>query len=503
MQCINGWSRWAMIRALVLLSVVVSGCRLGPEYVKPTSVADAAIQAPRFARATDPSLHDSPPLQPWWHQLSDPQLTSLIEEAFAQNPDLQAVEAKLLAARATAQFQSRQRLPTVGAMAGMAHITSPKSTEKSANQAAQPGAAIGAKTTNENLYLVGFDASWELDLFGRLQRANEQAQADTQAAKARLEDGEVRLAAEIGQLYTRYRSLQARIDIANAHHQSVVQTVQLVHRLTKQGILTQVDFERVHMQEQQEQAQLLELQAAKLVILDQLAVSVGQAPGTLDQRLAQVMPLPTLPAQVPIDNPAAVIRRRPDVREAEHQLMGANAQIGEAMAAGFPQIKLLGNIGMMVTAPSQFGWNAVSTAVAPLLQWSMVDFGRHRALVNRARANYQAQVATYQSVVLTALQDANSALSQFGASRDMYLLAQQTADSAARAEALIQQRFRAGVSPLTDVLDVLRQRLTAQDKVIQTQTELLVRFIVLQKALGLGWANQKALSDPTSSQAGL
>jgi outer membrane protein TolC len=214
---------------------------------------------------------------------------------------------------------------------------------------------------------------------------------------------------------------------------------------------------------------------------------IGQVPGALDTQLAQFNALPALPAEVKVDDPAAMIRRRPDVRQAERELAGANAQIGEALSGYFPQVTLYGSLASVATSPGDLGADSAATVIAPMLRWSILDLGRIKSQVAQARAGTEGRVAAYENAVLTALQDANTALSNFGSARRQLLVAQQARASADRSTALMQQRRDAGAASLIDLLDVQRQQLAAQDSAAQAQVQLLVDYVALQKSLGLGW----------------
>jgi outer membrane protein TolC len=245
--------------------------------------------------------------------------------------------------------------------------------------------------------------------------------------------------------------------------------------------------ERALAQLRQQEASIPDLQATLQESLDQLALMTGRVPGALDATLAEPRPLPQLPAVVPVDDAASLIRRRPDVRRAERQLAASSAKIGQALSGYFPQVTLLGGIGMGATSPGDLGSDAVGTVVAPILRWSVFDFGKTRSQVAQARAGNQAYAASYEAKVLAALQDANNALARFGASRRALAMAGDAADAATRSSDLVQQRYRAGATSLIDALDVQRQQLSARDSRTQAQMKLLVDYIGLQKSLGLGW----------------
>ncbi len=504
MPCIDH-SRLRPVSLLALATVLLGGCVLGPDYVKPPAVADAAMQAPALHRAGQAGVVGAAPLNRWWEGLADPQLNQLVEQALADSPDLRAAEGRLRANRALARQRRAERLPQIGASAAYVNARPPGSVNDGVQSALQGAAqalqqdgnpatvqalnGIGSNLDldRSELYNVGFDASWEIDLFGRRRRAIEQAVAEAEASQAQLADAQVQLAAEVGQVYLNYRGLQARLAIADDNLGKARQSLALVRQRRERGAESDLQVERAATQVQQQEAQRLPLEAQAQEALDQLALMVGREPGALDARLAAPRPLPELPAVVRVDDAAALIRRRPDVRQAERELAASNAQIGQALSGYFPQVTLLGSLGMFATSPGDLNSDAVTSVVAPFLRWSVFDFGRVGAKVAQARAGTEARTAAYQSKVLAALQDANGALSRFGAARRQLVVARQAEASATRSATLMQQRQDAGAASLIDALDVQRQRLSAQDSALQAQVQLLVNYVALQKSLGLGW----------------
>lgn len=480
-------------------TLLLAGCVLGPDYVRP-EVAPGAVNAPRLHRAADAGVVSALPPSRWWLQLNDPQLTWLIDTALAHSPNLRAADARVRAARGLVAQRRAERLPQVGALGAYSYVDAADSAKDSIQQAGAglvpttdpvTAMAIGQATQNldldQDLYVAGFDASWELDFFGRRRRALEGAAAQAGAAQAQLADAQVRLAAEIGQVYVNYRGLQQRIDLGQDNVARAERSLELTQQRRGRGAASDLQVERMRGQLQQQQAMLLPLQAQRAEALDQLALMVGQVPGALDARLAAQQPIPQLPAQVKVDDPAALIRRRPDVRQAERELAASNAQIGQALSGYFPQVTLIGNYLSVATSPGDLGANSAAALLVPTLRWSIFDFGRIGSQVAQARAGTEGRVAAYENTVLAALQDANTALSNLGSARKQALVAQQAQRSADRASELMQQRNHAGASSLIDLLDVQRQRLSAADNAVQAQVQLVVNFIALQKSLGLGW----------------
>ncbi|WP_164271683.1 efflux transporter outer membrane subunit [Stenotrophomonas sp. B1-1] len=486
-----------------LLPLLLAGCMLGPDYVKP-ELAGAATSQAQLHRAPQAGVQPASPPSQWWRALHDPLLDQLVDEALRNSPDLRAAQAKLLASRALQRQRRAEQLPSVGAAAGYANIKAPDSLENSVRglgeniagvaeangrpqEAAQLRQQFADLDLDTELYVAGFDASWELDLFGRRRRAAEQAAAEAEANAAALADAQVQLAAELAQVYLGFRSSRERIALAEDNLRAAADSLQLTRQRRQRGADSDLQVERAQAQLQQQQAALPPLRAQADEARDVLALMVGREPGALDARLAVDQPLPRLPANVPVDDAGALIQRRPDVRKAERELAASSAQIGQALSAYFPQVTLLGTIGAGATSASDLGRDSAATIVAPFLRWSLFDFGVNKARVAQARAGNQARLAAYESSVLAALQDANTALARFGAAREQLQASERAQASAERSLALMTQRRQAGATSQIDLLDVQRQRLQAQDGAAQARLQLLVRYVALQKSLGLGW----------------
>lgn len=488
---------------LMLLPLLLAGCVLGPEHVRPDVAGGATAQA-QLPRAADAGVVAASPPSQWWRQLHDPLLDALIDEALRGSPNLRAAQARVVASRALQRQRHAERLPSVGAVAGYADVRAPDSLNDSVRdlgenvarvaeangrpqEAAQLRQQFADVDLDTELYMVGFDASWELDLFGRRRRAAEQAAAEAQANAAALADAQVQLAAELAQAYLGYRSSRERIALADDNLRAAGQALALSRQRRSRGADSDLQVERAQAQFEQQQARLPALQAQADEARDALALMVGREPGALDARLAADRPLPALPATIAVDDAAALIRRRPDIRQAERELAASSAQIGQALSAYFPQVTLLGTLGAGAGSPSQLGSDTAATIIAPFLRWSVFDFGRNKARVAQARAGNEARLAAYEGTVLAALQDANTALARFGAARRQVQATARAEASALRASDLMTQRRQAGAASQIDLLDVQRQRLEAQDAQAQARLQLLVRYVALQKSLGLGW----------------
>ncbi|MBD8695151.1 efflux transporter outer membrane subunit [Stenotrophomonas sp. CFBP 13718] len=505
MTPLNSFQPAARLRPLsfALLPLLLAGCMLGPDYTRPDVARPATAQA-ALPRADQAGVVAAAPPSQWWRELRDPLLDELVDEALRNSPNLRAAQAKVVASRALQRQRRAEQLPSVGAAAGYANVQAPDSLNDSVRglgenvaqvaeangrpqEAAQLRQQFADVDLDTELYVVGFDASWELDLFGRRRRAAEQAAAEAGADAAALADAQVQLAAELTQVYLSYRSSQQRIALAEDNLRAADEALRLSRQRRERGADSDLQVERAQAQREQPQARIPPLRAQADEARDVLALMVGREPGALDGRLGQGAELPALPARIAVDDAAALIRRRPDIRKAERELAASSAQIGQALTAYFPQVTLLGTVGAGAGSLSDLGSDSAATIVAPFLRWSVFDFGRNKARVAQARAGNEARMAAYEGTVLAALQDANTALARFGAARQQVQATTRAEASATRADRLMQQRRQAGAASQIDLLDVQRQQLDAQDGLAQAQLQLLVRYVALQKSLGLGW----------------
>lgn len=459
-------------RLLALGCGVISGCTLGPSYRGPPSVAPQALHAPSFLRAPEGAV-SSPAVAHWWEQLHDPTLTRLIETALASSPDIRAAEARVREARAGLRYQERSALPTGSASASYLRLD-------------VPSTSLGVGSLS--LYNAGFDATWEVDLFGGTRRAIEAASAQAEAVRADLADTQVQLSAEVAQAYINLRDEQQRIVLVRRSAALEQEILSLTQERRAQGVASDIDVERIRTQVESTRSQIIPIDGDITESLDELAVLTGQAPGALDAVLTPVAPLPSLPATIPVGNPAALIRQRPDIRAAEWRLVSQNAQIGQHEADWFPKLTLLGDLGFSSTSTAQlFNSQSFMWAGVPLLQWNVLDFGRTKAQVDQARAGVQEARASYERTVLDALRDANVALSRYGHQRDNVVSLLSVEASATRTAQLTRQRYRAGASDALDWLDAERTRFAAEQNRIAAQAELINDFVALQKSLGMGW----------------
>ena len=459
---------------LTLLSTVtLAACTLGPDYHGAPNAAPEASQAKSFKRAPGNATTSAPGLAEWWKPLNDPELDTLIEAALANSPDLHAAQARLRESRAGLRGQERNELPKTSGTAAYLH-------------AHLPSSSLGIGSAG--LYDLGFDATWEVDLFGGTRRAIQAASAEASAVEADLADTQVQLSAEVAQAYINLRDQQQRIALVRDSAEIEAQILTLTEQRRTQGVASELDVERIRTQVENTRGTLIPLDAQITESLDELATLTGREPGALDTELSTPGILPNLPETVAVGDPAALLKQRPDIRAAEWRLVSANAQIGENEAAWFPKLTLVGDLGFTASNPAHLLRSDNFTWIgAPLLQWNGLDFGRTKAKVDQSKAGFEEAEAKYESTVLGALKDANVALSRYGHQRDNVVSLRNVETSASHAATLTQQRYRAGTSSALDWPDAERTRFSAQQNRIAGDAELINDYVALQKSLGLGW----------------
>lgn len=485
------------VRTLSALAVsaLLAGCTVGPNYSGPPVAAPKAAKAPAFVRAGDAPVAATPPVARWWEALDDPTLTAIEARALSANPNLAAAEAKLRQARASLREQKANLLPKGSASALYAHARFPGlnlgSSDSGSGSSEDGGGGGGA--SDIDLYNLGFDASWEVDIFGGQRRAIEAARATAESAEASLADAQVSLTAEVAQAYVNVRDRQRRIALNQRSIAMQEQMLALTRQRFQQGTASRLDVERLSQQLDSTRADVTPLHAELDAYLDELATLTGDEPGTLDATMSTPAPLPLPPAEVAIGDPAGLLQRRPDIRAAERTLAADTAKIGQAKAAEFPSLSFMGIIGIGGTSPSDLTKLDDFTALlAPQLSWSFLDFGRNAAKVKQAEGVRDEAEAKYRSAVLAALRDAEDSLSQFRNRRGTVATLARAKASADETLALSKQRYAAGTSTLIDLLDAERQQLEAEQNLSIAEAGLTGDFVTIQKALGLGWGTTNA-----------
>ncbi len=467
-------TRWAMM----LYATVLAACTVGPDYKEPPKIGPSKDS---FVRATSNATADEPVAR-WWVQLHDETLNSLIDRAIKSSPSVEVAQARIQEARAALAAEHAKQLPSTGVSGTYL---------RAHNLTSALGAASSNGSSDSNIFAVGFDASWEIDLFGGHRRAVEGAAASLQSSEASRRDALVSLTSEVAQAYVQLRDAQQRLALTRQNLDIEQQLLKFMEKRRAAGTASDLDIERVRNQLESTQATVGPVQSEVVDQRDRLALLIGSTPGSLDDELQEPAAMPLPPEQVLIGDPSGMLRRRPDIAIAERKLAQQTSVIGQDIAALFPKLTLLGDVGF--TAPtlgSLFNGGSFTYIAAPILQWTPFDFGRNRSKINQAKAARDEAEADYRRTVLAALQDAESALNRYGQQRNSVGDYAKIQASAQRSYALTEIRLHAGTASTTDLLDADLKRLQAQMNYQQAIAQLSQDFVSMQKSLGLGWVSE-------------
>jgi len=456
---------------------------VGPDYVQPTLKLPTGWS--RQDQTAQPVLNAAESGDPsqWWRTLDDPLLSGLIEQAMLASPDLRSARARLREARARAAVASAGHFPGVTASG-------------SARRSEASGESGGG--TARELFSAGFDASWELDLFGGIARGIEAAEADLESSVASLHDARVTVAAEVASTYIEVRSLQIRLDISRDNLASQSETLQLTEWRDQAGLVSSQDVDQARSNREQTRAQLPSLEAGLAEAEHRLEILLGTLPGSLHERLAPTGVLPPLPGQIAVGIPADTLRQRPDVRAAERALAAETARVGVAEAARYPSFTLSGSIGLeALTLGSLGNSGAATSSLLAGITAPIFDAGRLRNQVEIRDAVREQALVTYEKTVLTALQEVENALVSLVRTRervDALVIATASASSAAE---LASQRYTSGLIDFQSVLDTQRSVRIIEDSLATSRADGVLALIRLYKALGGGWS---ARSEPLAGK---
>ncbi|WP_167761401.1 efflux transporter outer membrane subunit [Duganella callida] len=457
--------------AATAAALALAGCSSAPPVkLYQPELGGAFVNAPASAVAAAEE-----PVGEFWRAFHDPLLDSLVQRALQANTDLRTATASLREARALNRFADAELLPNVGVNAGVSRI-------RGTND-------LGVQSTNNN-YAVGFDVAWEADLFGRLGDARRAAQANVLAGAAGVRAAQVSVSAEVARNYFELRGLQEQLRVAVASLQTQQAALELVDARLDVGRGTALDSERARALVSSTASNVPALEAALIRTRYRLAVLCGLPPTALDAELEPVQPLPGLQAVQlsAIGSPSALLRRRPDIQQAEAQAAAAAAQVGVARSALFPTLTLGGTIGQNALQFSDLGkGSAYVYNLGAQLTWNLLDFGRIRAQIAAADARNDAVMVNYERVVLAALEETEGSLATYTRTQRQTQLLFESARSSEQAAVIARERFAVGSTDFLTVLDAERELLSARDRLAQAQTGAATSLVAVYKALAGGW----------------
>jgi NodT family efflux transporter outer membrane factor (OMF) lipoprotein len=467
---------------LVLVFVALEGCTVGPKYVKPTAPA-----TPTYKEEPPASFKEADQWQPanpndqvnrgkWWEIFSDPELNNLEEQIASSNQTLRVAEARFREARAAIRFQRASQFPTISTSPSASYV---KTSDFSPNFPSK----IQEASTGD--FVLPFDLSYELDLWGRVRRSVAAAREEAQATAADYATAKLSLEAELALDYFELRSADAQEQLLDDTVKAYTDNLHLTLNRFKGGVAPKADVAQAQTQLDTTRVQDTDVTVQRAQFEHAIAILIGKPPAEFTLATA---PLNYQPPSTPIGLPSELLQRRPDIAAAERRVAEANQQIGIARAAYFPTVTLGGTAGFSGSQGSNwFSWPSGFWAVGPALAQTLFDAGRRRATSESARANYDAAVATYRQTSLTAFQEVEDNVAALRILENEAQQQEQAVASSKDSLHLFTNRYKGGVDTYLQVITAQTTELANERNAIDIQRRRLDASVLLIKALGGGW----------------
>ncbi|RJP24159.1 MAG: efflux transporter outer membrane subunit [Candidatus Abyssobacteria bacterium SURF_5] len=457
----------------ILMVLLITGCAaVGPNYVSPTvSAPDQWSSEPRGGLSGEnPDISE---LAGWWSILNDPILTNLIERASRDNLGLLEAVSRIREARAVVGINRAGLFPSITGGGDRSYSRS----------SGQTGSGERA-----DFYSTGFDAAWELDIFGGVRRSVEAAVAELEASEADLHDVLVILVSEVALNYINVRTLQARISVSESNLEKQQDTYELVLARFEAGLTSRLDLEEATSNLESTHAQIPPLRVEIEQAKNRIAVLLGDRPGALDDVLSQPEPIPVIPLEVAVGVPADALRRRPDIRRAERRVAAQTARIGVATADLYPRFQLPGSIGLeSLSLDTLFRGGSYTYRYGPNFSVPVFTAGSIRQNIVVQDALAEQALLQYETTILTALEEVENALVAYADEQVRRQALLNASEAAARAAELAEMQYAAGLIDFQIVLDAQRSLLAFEEQLARSEGEVVSNLIRLYRALGGGW----------------
>lgn len=464
---------WALSAGLALLAVA---CTVGPNYRRPELPVPSAWKEAQEKGVDTRSAE----LTRWWTAFNDPLLNSLVERAVQSNLDLRLAEARIREARASRAVTAADGWPTVDVSGSYGRI------RESENG---PLSEIpGGGGREQDLFTTGFDASWEIDVFGGVRRSVEAADASVEASVEDWRDTLVTLLGDVARNYIDLRGFHRRIGVARANLIAQQETLDLTKVRFRAGLASYLDVAQAEAQVNTTAAQIPTLEGSLKQAAHRLAVLLGLEPGALWAELSGEAPIPALPPEVLVGLPSELLRRRPDIRRAERQLAAATAEIGAATADLFPRFFLTGSAGLQsVSVSDWFTSGSRFWSVGPTISWPVFDAGRIRANIDVRGAQQEQALRQYEKTILTALEDVENSLVNYSREQARHRSLAEAVAANRLAVGMSNELYLKGLQDFLSVLDSQRSLFISESDLAQSEATMASNLVSLYKALGGGW----------------
>ena len=461
---------------VILISMLLSGCMAGYNYTPPDLISGPKIDPGNFASIST----EQADIAAWWKIFNDPALTALIEKAEKNNLDLKIAIARVREARERLGISTSSLFPSVDATAGI-------------NMAEDSKNLTGKSGSSYTQYLIGIDAKWEIDLFGRIRRSIEASSAEYQASREDRINVLITIYADVAGTYFTLRSLQAQITTTEDNILSQQEMLKLTRVRYKYGIATYLDVAQAMRLLATTEATLPPLRAQLTESINALSVLIGEAPGGLAELLTPC-PIPVPPAKVAVGIPADRIRKRPDVKRAERLLAAETARIGVAKADLYPTLSLPGslgygslNIGNFIESSSGF------YGIGPSLRWNIFDMGRIRQAIKVQDAKTEQALHSYELTMLQAIQEVRDSLTGYQEQRNRLNAIIRAVESSKEALKMASRLYKDGLVDFQNVLDSQRSLLITEQDMQKAKGNTSIKLVQLYKALGGGWDSESEM----------
>ncbi len=466
-RCVKKTQKWISVALMML----IAGCAVGPDYQSPT------VEMPDqwHQQLLADFFEDEPPSAAWWEMLNDLILNDLILQARQNNPDLESAYQSLVQARYARDYVTGRYDPSINASGSYSRTR------------ASDNSLMPMPTNPYNMHMIGFDSTWEIDVFGRFQRAVESAQATYEAQIENYRDTLVTLYAEIAGNYVELRTVQARIKYALENVESQQGMLGLAQAQFDAELAPRLDVEQAGLNIFNTQSEIPALRSMEKAAINRLSVLVGEHPGQLFELLSATAPIPQLPEKIHIQVPAELLRQRPDIRRAERQLAAQSARIGYATADLYPSFSLSGNIGFEAMNFSDLTKSSSRNyGFGPSFRWNIFDGNRIRNQIKIEEAETEKLYWQYRSTVLLALEEVENAMTDYVYELQRKHLLQQSVKAAEESVLLVTNQYKNGLTEFQNVLVMQRSQSQQADKLAQSQGRIVRNIIRIYKALG-GW----------------
>ena len=475
---------------ILLCLILVAGCAVGPDFTPPDMTVPSGWAGPPPLPAVTPAEKD---LANWWTVFDDKMLQSLIQQAVESNLDLKFAEARVRQARAARGVAESFLGPTVDATGSYQRSETSVSPTTGTGRSSDSTVRV---TTSQ--YFAGFDAAWELDIFGGVRRSIEAADADLQASVEARRDVLVTLTAEVARNYIDLRAFQQRISIARQNLDAQKHSAKLTRQRFEAGLASGLDVANAEAQVATTAALIPSLEASARQTIYSLSVLLGRPPAALVQELAPTLAIPTAPPSAPMGVPSDLLRRRPDIRQAEAAVHAATARVGVAEADLFPRFTITGSIGVR---SSDFGswldWSSRLWSIGPGVTWRVFDMGRVRSDIAQQEALQEQSLIAFQKTVLTALQEVEAALILLDKEQEQRKALVDAVAFNRKAVDLSIRLYTEGQTDFLNVLQAQRSLFVTEEALAQSTRTISTNLVALYKALGGGWDIQEMEQNET------